>query len=139
MLIKAALSLALLSSSLATPTPFPDALPEHDHFVHVNSRQQGCVSNASNADALQQLLISGGQGYVLRLCPNQVYYLDKPILFNNTNQEISTAGYPRDNSRATMVVNGEPMTHVNAVRGNRKGMDGCKLRNVQVSLSLSLV
>jgi hypothetical protein len=128
MIVKPALLLA--SVALAAPTP-PDALPEHDHFVSIASRQVGCVSNQANADALQNLLIRGGSGYVLRLCPNQQYLLDKPLLFNATNQEISTAGYPTDGTRATLVVGGDPATNVNAVRGNRKGMDGCALRNVQ--------
>ncbi|CAK9786267.1 hypothetical protein CC85DRAFT_319115 [Cutaneotrichosporon oleaginosum] len=129
MLINAALLLAPLT--LAAPAPVPDALPEHDHFVPLASRQIGCVSNASNADALQQLLIRGGSGYVLRLCPGQVYTLDKPLLFNNTRQEISTAGYPTGAARATLVVGGDPAVNVNAIRGNRKGMDGCAIRHVQ--------
>lgn len=130
MLIKPALLLA--ACALAAPAPVPhDALPEHDSHVALAGRQVGCVSNAASADALQNLLISGGSGYVLRLCPGQQYLLDKPLLFNATRQEISTAGYPTGETRATLIVGGDPATNVNAIRGNRKGMDGCAIRNVQ--------
>lgn len=139
MLIKSA-ALLLIAGAAAFPAPapgpapVPDSLPEFDHYEHLDARQQGCVSNRNNADALQNLLNRGGPGYVLRLCPNQEYLLDKPILFNATNQEISTLGYPRDNRRATLKVGGDPNTNVLAIRGNREGLDGCKIRNIQVGV-----
>ncbi|KAH9077063.1 hypothetical protein EDB83DRAFT_2348001 [Lactarius deliciosus] len=58
------------------------------------------------ADRLNIALNSSGPGFVLQLCPNAHYMIQAPILFAAPNQEISTVGYPTDNSRATLVING---------------------------------
>lgn len=58
------------------------------------------------ADRINTLLNSSGPGYVLNLCPNTEYMLQSPLLFAAPNQEISTEGYPTDDSRATLVVDG---------------------------------
>lgn len=84
---------------------------------------------------LQNLLQNGGNGYVLNLCPNQQYFILQPILFTQPNQEISTLGYPTDNSRATLVVNGPVSNgqgHTTAVDGTCSSCSGVKLRNVQI-------
>ena len=86
-------------------------------------------------DRLNQLLSSGGEGYVLSLCPGQQYIITQPILFAAPNQEISTQGYPTGGERATLVVAGAVSNgagHTTAVDGTCSNCDGVKLRNIQV-------
>jgi hypothetical protein len=86
-------------------------------------------------DRLNNLLKNGGDGYVLRLCPNQRYLIQAPILFAHNNQEISTAGYPIDDSRAVLSVSGPVNNgegHTTAVDGTCGSCIGVKLRYVQV-------
>jgi len=85
---------------------------------------------------LNTLLNSSGSGYVLSLCPSTQYFIDAPILFTSPNQEISTFGYPTDNTRAVLVVNGAVSNgtgQTTAVDGTCANCDGVKLRNVQVT------
>ena len=79
---------------------------------------------------LNSLLNSSGQGYTLSLCAGEAYPLTAPLLFTAPNQEISTAGYPSDSTRATLVVKG--INQTTAVDGTCANCDGVKLRNVQV-------
>jgi hypothetical protein len=97
-----------------------------------------CV-NPNPADTLttrlNQLLSTGGNGYVLNLCPSQQYIITQPILFAAPNQEISTQGYPTGGDRATLVVDGPVSNgtgHTTAVDGTCATCSGVKLRNVQV-------
>jgi len=86
-------------------------------------------------DRLNQLLSSGGSGYVLSLCPGREYLITKPLAFAAPNQEISTQGYPTGNERATLAVSGPVANgagHTNAVDGTCSNCSGVKLRNVQV-------
>ena len=86
-------------------------------------------------DRLNQLLSSGGNGYVLSLCPGRDYFITKPLAFAAPNQEISTQGYPTGKDRASLVVSG-PVSggtgHTTAVDGTCSNCSGVKLRNVQV-------
>ena len=87
------------------------------------------------ADRLNQALTSGGNGFVLSLCPGKQYFITKPITFTAPNQEISTQGYPTGDVRATLVVNGPVSNgtgHTTAVDGTCTNCSGLKLRNVQV-------
>ncbi|KAI9432391.1 hypothetical protein H4582DRAFT_2113168 [Lactarius indigo] len=87
-------------------------------------------------DRLNIALNSSGSGFVLRLCPNAHYVIQAPILFAAPDQEISTVGYPTDDSRATLVVNG-PVTngtgHTTAIDGTCSNCSGVKLRNIQIN------
>ena len=86
-------------------------------------------------DRMGQLLTSGGNGYVLSLCPGRQYFITRPINFTAPNQEISTQGYPTGNDRATLVVSGPVFNgtgHTTAVDGTCNSCSGLKLRNVQV-------
>ncbi|KAH9482304.1 hypothetical protein JR316_0004402 [Psilocybe cubensis] len=86
-------------------------------------------------DRLNTLLQNSGDGYVLSLCPSQTYMIQAPILFAHPNQEISTLGYPRDNTRAVISVAGPVMNgqgHTTAVDGTCSTCSGVKLRNVQI-------
>jgi hypothetical protein len=87
-------------------------------------------------DRLNIALSSSGPGFVLRLCPNAHYMIQAPILFAAPDQEISTVGYPTDDSRATLVVDGPVANgtgHTIAVDGTCPNCSGIKLRNIQVS------
>jgi hypothetical protein len=86
-------------------------------------------------DRLNAALNSSGPGFVLRLCPNAQYMIQAPILFAAPNQEISTVGYPTDNSRATLVVSGPVVNgqgHTTAIDGTCANCSGIILRNIQV-------
>ncbi|KAG9317823.1 hypothetical protein JVU11DRAFT_2049 [Chiua virens] len=87
-------------------------------------------------DRLNTLLNSSGPGYVLSLCPSEQYVITAPLLFTAPNQEISTAGYPTDSTRATLVVAGTVFNgtgHSTAVDGTCGNCDSVKLRNVQIN------
>jgi hypothetical protein len=107
-------------------------------------------------DRLNGLLSAGGPGYRLRLCPGKHYMLQSPLRFAAREQEVSTYGYPTDDSRATLVVNGpcvcircahavivsflsdrvdNDRPHTVAVDGACSDCDGIKLLNVQVRFS----
>ncbi|KAJ7506583.1 hypothetical protein B0H11DRAFT_1850080 [Mycena galericulata] len=103
------------------------------------SRRDDCVDpNPANtvADRINTLLNSSGPGYVLKLCPGEQYILQSPILFAAPNQEISTEGYPTDDTRATLVVDGPVANgagHTNAVDGTCDNCSNIMLRNVQIN------
>ena len=74
---------------------------------------------------------------MLRLCPNAQYLIQAPILFAAPNQEISTVGYPTDDSRATLVVSGPVSNgqgHTTAIDGTCANCSGIVLRNIQVCI-----
>jgi len=87
-------------------------------------------------DRLNSALNSSGSGYILSLCPNTQYLIQAPILFAAPNQEISTVGYPTDDSRATLVVSGPVANgqgHTTAIDGTCANCSGVKLRNIQIN------
>ncbi|EIW76326.1 hypothetical protein CONPUDRAFT_139719 [Coniophora puteana RWD-64-598 SS2] len=102
-------------------------------------RRSSCVSSQPTntvTDRLNAVFASNKTGQVLSLCPNQQYYITEPIAFTAPNQEISTQGYPTDNSRATLVVSGAIVNltgHTVAVEGSCLNCNGVKLRNVQIN------
>lgn len=87
-----------------------------------------CLPNSTSSAALQAALNTGGAGYVLSLCPDQVYDVSQPLAFASPNQEISTEGYPSGSARAVLRVVGG----TSAVSGTRAGLDGARLRYIQV-------
>lgn len=109
----------------------------HDIFPRANHRCEPADPATTVTNRLNKLLQNGGDGYVLRLCPNQVYFIQAPILFTHPNQEISTLGYPTGDERAVLTVSG-PISdgegHTTAVSGTCSTCDGVRLRNVQVIL-----
>jgi hypothetical protein len=82
-------------------------------------------------------LNSSGPGFVLSLCPSTQYFTVQPLVFAFPNQEISTQGYPTDDTRATIVVNGsrvdDDSQHTTAVIGSLANLSGVSLRNVQIN------
>ena len=78
----------------------------------------------------------------MRLCRNAQYTIQAPILFAAPNQEISTEGYPTDNSRATLIVSGPVANgqgHTTAIDGTCANCSGIILRNIQVRVPVSLL
>ncbi|WVF68703.1 hypothetical protein IAT40_003475 [Kwoniella sp. CBS 6097] len=90
-----------------------------------------CTSNQTDTDGLQKLLKDGGEGYTLQLCAGMVYELQDSLNYTAANQEISTEGYPTDDSRATLVMVGFNKT--TSIRATDADLSGTKLRNIQVN------
>jgi hypothetical protein len=91
-------------------------------------------------DRLNLALNSSGPGFILQLCPNAHYMIQAPIFFAAPNQEISTVGYPTDDSRATLVVSGlvsNGQGHTTAVDGTCANCSDIKLRNIQAGVFVS--
>lgn len=89
-----------------------------------------CTANSSTTADLQSALQQGGQNYILSLCQSQIYNITDILNYTAAGQEISTEGYPTDDTRATLVVSGFNIS--TAVQGQNTGLDNCKLRNVQI-------
>ncbi|KAI0005117.1 hypothetical protein BJV74DRAFT_326754 [Russula compacta] len=107
-------------------------------FSPVQSRAACIPPGPANTvtDRLNLALNSSGPGFVLQLCPNAQYMIQAPILFAAPNQEISTMGYPTDNSRATLVVSGPVANgqgHTTAVDGTCANCSGAIMRNIQIN------
>lgn len=106
-----------------------------------NLRRSDCFDPSPTStitDRMNTALNSSGAGYILSLCPNTEYQTTSPVLFAFPNQEISTAGYPTDNSRAIITVSGSTAMnggHTTAVDGTCEKCDGVILRNIQVCCS----
>jgi len=86
---------------------------------------------------LNNLLKNSGNGYILKLCPKETYLIQAPIAFASPNQEISTAGYPTDDDRATLLVSGPVFPngtgHSTAVDGTCSTCSNLILRNIQIN------
>ncbi|GBE79804.1 hypothetical protein BKA93DRAFT_821502 [Sparassis latifolia] len=107
-----------------------------DETLYTRSDCEPADPQNTVTDRLQALLNNSGPGYTLPLCPSTQYYLQATLNFSAPNQEISTAGYPTGDERATLVVvgpvgNGAGMT--TAVNGACQNCDGIVLRNVQIN------
>ncbi|KAG6813030.1 hypothetical protein H0H92_014564 [Tricholoma furcatifolium] len=88
-------------------------------------------------DRLNNLLQNSGPGYTLQLCPSQTYLIQAPLEFGAINQEISTQGYPTDDKRALLVVNGtinpDGTGHSTAIDSSGcVACTGLTLRNIQI-------
>lgn len=89
----------------------------------------------SLTDRMNAALNSSGQGFLLSLCPETTYRITAPINFAFPDQEISTKGYPTDDSRAMITVTGQIFNGTGqsvAIQGTCQTCSNVKLRNVQV-------
>ena len=122
---------------------YPDfTIHTHDAIRHVGDslrRADACEPSdpASDVtDRLNNLLKKSGNGYVLHLCPKETYLIQAPLAFASPNQEISTAGYPTGDDRATLLVSGPIFPngtgHSTAVDGTCSTCSNLILRNIQV-------
>ncbi|KAB5583434.1 hypothetical protein GE09DRAFT_1078867 [Coniochaeta sp. 2T2.1] len=87
-----------------------------------------CISSGS-ASTINTALHSGGQGAVVQLCPNSVFTISETIEFTAANQELSTQGYPTDNSRAKIII--APVSNITSAVWGR-WTPGVKVLNLQV-------
>ncbi|WVQ65666.1 uncharacterized protein L199_003844 [Kwoniella botswanensis] len=90
-----------------------------------------CTSNTTDTAGLQQLIHDGGAGYKLELCAGQVYEISEQLNYTALNQEISTEGYPTDDTRATLKMVGFNKTTL--VMAQDAGLSGAKLLNIQLN------
>jgi hypothetical protein len=87
-----------------------------------------CIPSG-DASTINDALSSGGAGAVVQLCPNADITISETITFTNENQELSTEGYPTDNTRATLVLgSGNDLSTL--VSGGSQ--NGIRLRNIQI-------
>lgn len=86
----------------------------------INSGDQNTINNAFAA---------GGAGAVVQLCASAHIVVTGQIQFTADNQELSTAGYPTDTTRATIqLAPGNGGSTI--IDGGRK--NGIKIKNIQV-------
>ncbi|KAF8759805.1 Right handed beta helix region [Rhizoctonia solani] len=94
------------------------------------------LSSNRLASRQQTNTCNGGPNYVLSLCPNTTYDITAPLEFANKYQEISTLGYPIDDQRAVLRVNGsradEQGGHTVAIGGGCDQCEGIQIRNIQI-------
>jgi hypothetical protein len=96
----------------------------------VPSAPPRCLSSGDQT-TINQLFASGGANAIVQLCPGITFNLTDPVVFTASGQELSTQGYPTDDTRATLVVTGA--TQATAVRGSCQSCSHVALRNVQVN------
>jgi hypothetical protein len=75
-------------------------------FDQVPETLPDCLPNTVTAGEMNGLLAAKGAGFVLSLCPSTTYKLETTLILTAAGQEISTLGYPTDETRAMLVVAG---------------------------------
>lgn len=80
-------------------------------------------------DSINALFTSGGPGTKVLLCPGKVYRLSGAIIFTAADQELATAGYPTDSTRAVLRVQGHAKT---AIQGDCRRCKGVQVRSIVV-------
>ncbi|KAF2095224.1 hypothetical protein NA57DRAFT_68186 [Rhizodiscina lignyota] len=91
------------------------------------SASAACISSGDQT-TINNAFSAGGQGAVVQLCANAVITITGSVTFTAADQELSTEGYPTDDSRATLIV-APGSSASNLVTGK---LDGLRLRNVQL-------
>jgi hypothetical protein len=87
-----------------------------------------CISSGDQS-TINNALAAGGAGAIVQLCTNSLITITDQITFNAENQEISTAGYPTDSSRATIQV--APGNTVSSLIYG-VGFSGIRILNIQI-------
>ena len=132
----AALTSSTIRSSSSTSPPSSSssssssAAAASGSLSAANLASAACLPANSTQVQINQLFAQGGPNKKVVLCPNTVYKLTDAILFLNSGQELSTMGYPADNSRAVLQVTGPDQSV--AVWMQCDLCTGTALRNVQV-------
>ena len=88
-----------------------------------------CISSGDET-TINNALSAGGTGVILQLCPNTTLTIYNTITFTADNQEISTEGYPTDNSRATILLSAVGTNVTELIQG--ADFSGIRLLNIQV-------
>ncbi|KAK4233530.1 hypothetical protein C8A03DRAFT_19413 [Achaetomium macrosporum] len=92
-------------------------------------RAAGACLDGGSQDTINQLLQQGGPNTVVSLCPGATIPITDSIVFTAPGQEISTEGYPTDDTRATIII--QPGSNATvAIRGNWQ--DRVRVLNVQI-------
>ena len=102
-------------------------------------RAAGSCIPSGPASAVQAVLHNGGQGTVASLCPGAVISItDAGVSFTAPDQEISTQGYPTDDTRATFFIEALPSESIEmGLRGRRDEL--ALLRMISVNAACRLV
>ncbi len=88
-----------------------------------------CISDGDET-TLNAALQAGGQGAVVQICPNSVITVHNQVKYTADDQEISTHGYPTDNSRAIIILEATDPTISTVISGSAR--NGVKLLNIQI-------
>lgn len=64
--------------------------------------------------------VEGGPGTRVSLCPGTTFQLTGPVVFTAKDQELSTQGYPTDETRAKLLPMGKTITAVQCVVQSRR-------------------
>ena len=94
-------------------------------FLSGSSAQ--CISGGDDG-TINSILVNGGEGAVVSLCPGATIVIYNSIQFTANNQEISTQGYPTDSTRATVIIGGGNLSRLIA----GFGFSGATVRSIQV-------
>lgn len=120
---------ALLATFLGSATFAFAAPPMYD----LDPRQTStCVDSSANGTDIQLALYYGGEGTVVSLCPGATIPLYDTIYFTAPYQEVSTQGYPKGSTRATLVVQGENLATAFMMSCGWNCL-GVALRNIQIN------
>lgn len=97
-------------------------------FLPLGLAAAACVSSGDQ-NTINSLFQSGGAGTVVQLCPSAVLSVSDAITFTADNQELSTSGYPTDDTRGTIqaAANSNASTLITGY-----GFNGLKLTSIQV-------
>lgn len=94
-----------------------------------------CIPNNWTVADMNELLSYKGVNFTLTLCSSTTYSLETTIIMTAPGQEISTEGYPTDETRAMLVVNGstDPKTGLTtAIYAACPTCNYTKIRNIQI-------
>lgn len=87
-----------------------------------------CIGSGDQT-TINNALAAGGAGTIVQLCANALISVEGAITFTAENQEISTQGYPTDNTRATIQI--QPGNGAGTIiDGGRHS--GIRIQNIQV-------
>ncbi|KAI5474303.1 hypothetical protein MNV49_003642 [Pseudohyphozyma bogoriensis] len=90
-----------------------------------------CLDSTATAYQISALFYYGGAGTVVSLCPGAQISLNQTIQLFYANQELSTQGYPTDDTRALLTVASSAMSV--AIYGSCGNCDNIVIRNIQVN------
>jgi hypothetical protein len=86
-----------------------------------------CVSSGDQT-TINNLFSSGGAGTVVQLCAGTTLSVTGTITFTANNQELSTSGYPTDDTRA--IIQPASGSSVSMLLSGY-GFDGLRVKNIQ--------
>lgn len=89
----------------------------------------GACINSGDQNTINSALSAGGAGTIVQLCANSLIQVTGQITFTAANQELSTAGYPTDDTRATIQI--APGNTASTIIGGGS-FSGVRILNIQV-------